>query len=63
MKHLRDQEVEQELGREGGRRLKLFLSSVVLLVNFSQMVPIGSSDGTLLWLQGEHAVMPRGTLE
>lgn len=55
--------MEQEPGREGRHRLKLFLSSVALLVNVSQMVLIGSSDETLLWLQGEHSVMPRGTLE
>lgn len=41
-----DHEVEQEQGREGSRRHKLFLSCAVLT---------GSSDETL-WLQGEHAV-------
>lgn len=35
MKQWRDHEVEQEVSREGRSRLKLFLSSAVLLVNFS----------------------------
>lgn len=56
IKQLKDDEVEQEHSREGSRRPSLFLISAVLLVSFSLTVLISSSDGTLLRLQGEHAV-------
>lgn len=56
-KQLKNREVEQEHGGEGSPRLRLFLRSAVSLVKFSLMfLWLGSSDGELLWLQGENVV-------
>lgn len=46
-KQQKEQEVEQRHSLVGSSRLGLFLSSVLLLLSFSFMLPwLGSSDGT-----------------